>query len=108
MIAYKAIRLWQKRGIHWQAARLLRQTAGTAISRDSGLFLVLLRSALPDLDPKRASKWAAAIELAVRHQIPGKEFVAFLEAKGGIEGAAKEMAQQRRLDARGPFRDSRH
>ena len=106
--AYKAVRVWKKRGIHWQIARLLKRTAGTAISRESGLFLVLLRSALPNLDPKRASKWAAAIELAARHQIPAKEFVAFLEAEGGIEGAAKRMAQQRKLDAKGPVRDSRH
>ena len=107
-IAYRAVRAWKQRGIHWQIARLLRKTADATISRDSGLFLVLLRSALPQLDPKRASKWAAAIELAARHRIPGRKFVAFLEAQGGIEGAAKKMAQQRRLDARGPARDSRH
>ena len=60
------------------------------IAADSSLELVLLRSALPSLDPKRASKWAAAIEVADHAGVSKRRFGAFLKKRGGIEGRPGE------------------
>jgi hypothetical protein len=73
----------------------LRRMAPGRIWRKSGLTLVVLRSALPDLCPKRASKWAAAIELAHHHEIDPARLGAFLAEQGGIDGAAKEYVEIR-------------
>ena len=97
--AYRAVRCWQRDGIAEEIERELRAEAEVAISRASGVFLVLLRSALPRLDPKRASKWAAALEFADHHEIRSQRLPAFLRNNGGIEGAARERARlgRRRL-----------
>ncbi len=65
------------------------------MSRRSSLFLVLIRSALPRLDAKRASKWAGALQLADHHGVRSKRLVVFLHNSGGIEGAARERAKLR-------------
>jgi hypothetical protein len=65
--AYQVVRCWQRDGDEEEIERELRAEAEVAISRASSLFLVLLRSALPGLNAKRASKWGAALELADYH-----------------------------------------
>ena len=62
--------------------------------------LVLIRSALPKVDEKAASKWAAALELAEQDAIAPKHFIAFLREIGGIEGAHRQRARLRRKHAR--------
>ena len=57
----------------------------------SSLFLVLLRSALPGLDKKRASKMAIALACADDQAVTTKR-LAFLWDNGGIEGAARQRA----------------
>jgi hypothetical protein len=99
MVAYAAVQIWKRRDIAGEVERLLRRTAIAAIAPRSSLFLVLLRSALPDLDPKRASKWAAALELADRKQVARMDFVEFMEGEGGVEGAARTRARLRALEA---------
>jgi hypothetical protein len=64
-----------------------------AISPRSNLFLVLIRCALPYLDSKRASKWAAALEYADQQEIKSKRLPAFLWRVGGVEGAARASAK---------------
>jgi hypothetical protein len=54
---------------------------------ESGLFLVLLRSALPRLDPKTASKLAAALEFAADQGIRSKHLAAFLHSSGWDQGS---------------------
>jgi len=56
---------------------------------------VLLRTALPRLDAKRASKWGAALEFADHHKVRSKDLSAFLHVTGGIEGAARRRAKLR-------------
>ena len=58
----------------------------------SSLFLVLLRSALPRLDGKRASKMALALTAADDRDVTAKRLAAFLWGNGGIEGAARQRA----------------
>ena len=101
--AYAAVRCWQRDGIAEEIQRELRAEAQVAISRASSLFLVLLRSALPHLDAKRASKWAAALEFAAHHDIGSKRLSAFLREYGGIEGAARRRAKLRANAAIGAF-----
>src|SRR5918993_4587399 len=93
--AYAAVRCWQQDGITREIKRELREEAEVAISRGSNFFLVLIRSALPSLDAKRASKWAGALQLADHHDIRSKRLAAFLRSNGGIEGAARERARPR-------------
>ena len=93
--AYAAVQRWRDDGVAEEIERELRAEAQVAISRASGLFLVLLRSALPRLDGKRASKWAAALALADHHGVSSKRLVAFLRNHGGIEGAARMAAKLR-------------
>jgi hypothetical protein len=62
------------------------------MSRMSSLFLVLLRSALPRLDGKRASKMALALAAADDRDVTAKRLAAFLWDNGGIEGAARKRA----------------
>jgi hypothetical protein len=100
-VAYGAVRLWKRQGTAGEAKRLLMREAKATITRQSSYFLVLLRSALPALDPKRASKWAAAMELADQHDVPKRMFVAFVEAQGGIEGAAQMLSRLRARAAEG-------
>jgi hypothetical protein len=94
-IAYAAVRCWQQDGVAEEIERELRAGAIVAISRASSLYLVLLRSALPRLDAKRASKWAGALQLADHHGVRSKRLEAFLHVSGGIEGAARERARPR-------------
>jgi hypothetical protein len=90
--AYAAVRYWQQDEVAEEVERELRAHADVAISRRSSLFLLLIRAALPRLDVKRASKWAAALELANHHDIHSRRLSAFLHNGGGIEGAARERA----------------
>src|SRR3954468_18898381 len=62
--AYGAVRRWKREGVGQEIERELRAEAQVPISRMSSLFLVLLRSALPGLDKKRASKMALALACA--------------------------------------------
>lgn len=94
--AYAAVRRWRDDGIAAEAERELRAEAQVAISRSSSLFLVLIRSALPRLDPKRASKWTAALVYADEHEIGSKRLIGFLHQHGGIEGAARARANARK------------
>lgn len=96
-LAYGTVRAWKCRDKAGEIRRLLRREASPNIAAQSSLFLVLLRSAIPDLDAKRASKWAAALELADRKDLPTRKFVGFVEAQGGVEGAARTMARLRAL-----------
>src|SRR5829696_9730079 len=50
----------------------------TELAPRSSLPLVLIRSALPKVDEKAASKWAAALEMAEQDTIAPKHFLAFL------------------------------
>ena len=65
--AYIAVRSWERDSLAEAVERELRSETEVAISRSSGLFLLLLRCALPQLDRKRASKMAAALEFADHH-----------------------------------------
>jgi hypothetical protein len=78
--------------------RELRSEPEVAVSQSSGLFLLLLRCALPRLDAKRARKMAAALEFADHHAIRAKRLSAFLWERGGIEGAARGRARLRDQD----------
>ena len=101
--AYTAVRCWQRDGIAEEIERELRAGAVVAISRGSSLYLVLLRSALPDLHPKRASKMASALRYAGHHAIRAKRLGAFLRDNGGIEGAARLRAKLRADAKDGPL-----
>jgi hypothetical protein len=94
--AYRAVRAWRSDGIQEEIECELRAGAAVAISRRSNPFVVLIRCALPRLDNKRASKWAAALEYADRQEIRSNRFSAFLHNNGGIEGAARARAKSRR------------
>jgi hypothetical protein len=83
--AYAMVRRWEREGVGEEIARELRAEAQVPMSRMSSLFLVLLRSALPRLDGKRASKMALALAAA-------DDQAAFLWHNGGIEGAARQRA----------------
>ena len=86
---------WEREGKGQEVEYELRIEAQGAISPSSSLFLVLLRSAVPRLDPKRASKWASALQFADHHDVRPKRLIAFLRANGGIEGASGERARLR-------------
>ena len=94
-IAYAAVRCWQQDGVAEEIEWELRAEAEVAISRSSSVFLVLIRSALPCLNAKRASKWAGALQLADHHELRLKRLVAFLHLSGGIEGAARGRTKLR-------------
>ena len=89
---YAAVRCWQEDGIAEEIERELRTEAQVAVSRSSSLFLLLLRSALPRLDPKRASKWGAALAFADHRGVSSKRLAPLLRNNGGIEGAARQWA----------------
>jgi hypothetical protein len=93
--AYAAVRCWRQDGIAEEIERELRAGAQVAMSRASSLFLVLIRSALPRLDAKRASKWGAALDVAAHREVRSKRLAAFLHSSGGIEGAACARAKLR-------------
>jgi hypothetical protein len=95
---YIAVRCWERDGIAEAVERELRSETEVAISPSSSLFLLLLRCALPQLDRKRASKMAAALEFADHHAIRAKRLEAFLWDHGGIEGAARGRARLRDQD----------
>ncbi len=63
------------------------------------LFLLLIRCAVPYLEIKRASKWAAALEYADAQGIRSKRLAAFLWRVGGVEGAARARAKPNRKNA---------
>jgi len=92
---YAAVRRWQEDAVAEEIERELRAEAQVAVSRSSSLFLLLLRSALPRLDPKRASKWGAALAFADHRGVSSKRLAAFLRNNGGIEGAARQWAKPR-------------
>jgi len=94
--AYALVRRWKRKGVAQEVEYELRIEAQVAISPSSSLFLVLLRSALPSLDMKRASKWASALMFADHQNIRSKRLVGFLRANGGIEGAARQSANLRK------------
>ena len=90
--AYAMVRRWEREGVGQEIERELRAEAQVPISRMSSLFLVLLRSALPRLDGKRASKMALALAAADDQAVTAKRLAAFLWHNGGIEGAARQRA----------------
>ena len=90
--AYGAVRRWKREGVGQEIERELRAEAQVPMSRMSSLFLVLLRSALPRLDGKRASKMALALSAADDQGVTAKRLAAFLWHNGGIEGAARQRA----------------
>ena len=90
--AYAVVRRWKREGVGQEIERELRAEAQVPISRMSSLFLVLLRSALPGLDGKRASKMALALAAADDQDVTAKRLAAFLWHNGGIEGAARQRA----------------
>jgi hypothetical protein len=98
--AYSALHRWKEEGLSEEAERELRRETELAIAPRSSLPLVLIRSALPKVDEKAASKWAAALEMAAREEIAPKHFIAFLREIGGIEGAHRRRARLRRKHAR--------
>src|SRR5688572_11650511 len=85
--AYSALHRWKEDGVSEDAERELRRETELAVAPRSSLPLVLIRSALPKMDEKAASKWAAALEMAEQDAIAPKHFIAFLREIGGIEGA---------------------
>jgi hypothetical protein len=91
-VAYRSVRAWRSEGVQTEIERELRAGAEVAVSRRSNLFLVLIRCFLPNLNIRRASKWAAALEFAERQEIRSKRLSAFLHSNGGIEGAARARA----------------
>jgi hypothetical protein len=93
--AYRAVWDWRRGGWGHTVQAMLRRMAPGRIWRKSGLALVVLRSALPDLCPKRASKWSSALDLAYHHEIDPDRLPAFLSEWGGIDGAAKEWVEIR-------------
>jgi hypothetical protein len=93
--AYRAVRCWRQDGVAEEIERELRAEAEVAISKASSPFLVLLRSALPRLDAKRASKWAGALEFADHHDVHSQRLEGFLRVSGGIEGAARGRTKLR-------------
>jgi hypothetical protein len=94
--AYSALHRWKEDGVGEDAERELRRETELAIAPRSSLSLVLIRSALPKVDEKAASKWAAALEMAEQGAIAPKHFIAFLREIGGIEGAHRRRARLRR------------
>jgi hypothetical protein len=94
--ANSALHRWKQDGVSAGAERELRRETERAISPRSSLPLVLIRSALPKVDEKAASKWAAALEMAEQDAIAPKHFIAFLREIGGIEGAHRRRARLRR------------
>ncbi len=90
--AYAVVRRWKCEGVGQEIERELRAEAQVPISGMSSLFLVLLRSALPRLDGKRASKMALALATAADQDVTAKRLAAFLWHNGGIEGAARQRA----------------
>jgi hypothetical protein len=97
-LAYGMVRDWQAEGLAHQMEAALRALADVPISRDSSLALVLFRSALPRLDPKRASKWAAVLEVAEDTGTSRKRFGRFMSKHGGVEGSARKRARARRRE----------
>jgi hypothetical protein len=98
--AYSALHRWKEDRLGEDAERELRRETELAIAPRSSLPLVLIRSALPKVDEKAASKWAAALELAEQDAITPKHFIAFLREIGGIEGAHRLRARFRTKHAR--------
>jgi hypothetical protein len=94
--AYRAVRAWRSDGVHDEIERELRAGAAVALSRQSNLFLVLIRCALPCLEIRRGSKWAAALGCADQQGIRSKRLSAFLWRVGGVEGAARARAKSKR------------
>jgi hypothetical protein len=94
--AYRAVRVWQSDGIDHEIEQELRSEAAVAVSRRAGIFLVVIRCALPRLDSKRASKWAAALEYADEQEMRSNRLPAFLWSVGGVEGAARARAGSNR------------
>jgi hypothetical protein len=88
--AYRAVRAWRSDGVHDEIEGELRAGAEIAVSRRSSPVLLLIRSTLPRLDVKRASKWAAALEFADRQDVHSRRLSVFLHNNGGIEGAARK------------------
>ena len=97
--ANSALHRWKQDGVSAGAERELRRETERAISPRSSLPLVLIRSALPKVDEKAASKWAAALEMAEQDAIAAKHFLAFLREIGGIEGAHRRRARLRKKHA---------
>ena len=100
--AYRRARSWERDRLIRSVASILIGRFDAIIGRSSSFFLLLLRASIPGLEPKRASKWAAALESADYHQISRKRLIRYLEKNGGIEGAAGERA---RLQKSGKLRD---
>jgi hypothetical protein len=93
--AYRFVAAWRDDEIIEPVIEYLQETARASISPDSGPYLTLLRAALPRLDPKQASKWAAALEYVNHRRLSVESLKWLLERNGGIEGAAKKWTKIR-------------
>jgi hypothetical protein len=99
--AYRAVRAWRRDGSQEEIERELRAEAEATVSRRSSPFLLLIRCAVPGLDIRRASKWAAALEFADRQEIKSMRLPGYLWRVGGVEGAARARAGSKRKNAAG-------
>ncbi len=90
--AYQFELVWREDRTTVAVSRALREQSEGWIDWRSGHFLILLRAAFPELDAKKCSKWAAALDAADYYEVTPKRLGAFLERVGGVEGAARRRA----------------
>jgi hypothetical protein len=83
---------WREAKTTMAVSRALREQSEGWIDWRSGHFLILLRAAFPELDAKKCSKWAAALDAADYYQVVPNRLGAFLDKVGGVEGAARRRA----------------
>lgn len=93
VVVYRYVAAWRADKTIGGIMRQLRHDCPSIIERASTQYLTLLRAALPALDAKKCSKWAAALDAADYHEIAPADLSEFLDEMGGIEGAAKERAR---------------
>jgi hypothetical protein len=103
-ITYKGVRRWMHDGTDGRIEEELRKFVPGSVYGSSSIYIVLLRAALadaqlPELEKqKMISNWAAALELAHNRDIPPEHFVGFVMENGGIEGAKRKRAAERRKE----------
>lgn len=95
-VTYKGARRWMDDGVEDRVEEELRNRVDGAMHKNSSIFLVLLRAALPDEDQKMLSGWAATLECAHTKDIPEEHFIGFLMEIRGIEGAKRMKSAGRR------------
>ncbi len=72
--------------------RMMIEAAASEASSIAPLTLVLVRYALVQVPPKRASAWASVVQLALAKRILPGNLDDFLDTIGGVEGAKRELA----------------